>query len=222
MDLAAYMFSSIVYFLIHIYSTITGIRMLCMKFPGDNREIIVYRDLIKVFKTTLLAVPVAFFMSIFINMLAGVLAYYLIFVFFIRRRFAFLTFIDLVLLVFINSLVYIILLFTAKYQILFTIVVLLITAAAFHHLNKIIRGDSRIEEEREFIESQKLKFLKAVEDDPEFRTWCYECVNFNGKYCVEGHDCEKKEMTLKIKDKDQNFCLYWMKYIPEEEEKNEE
>ncbi len=219
---AAYLFLNIMFFVIHNYTTVLGIKYVCYQFPGENRNLSLHHDLMKVVKTGLLVIPSAYFASIFINMFAGVLAYALIFIFFIKRRFNFLTLIDIAIILLINSVTWIGWVKLAGYTIPFTIGVFIATIAGFYHASKIIKGDNKEDEERAFIESQKIKFLKEVENDPMFRTWCYECVNFNGKYCVEGHDCDKKEISMRVNEREQQYCLYWIKCEEKKEESCEE
>lgn len=75
----------------------------------------------------------------------------------------------------------------------------------FHTLNKLKKVES---EAPVFEKKRKQEILDIIERDPDFTTFCYECVDFN----EEKKACRRDRIYERVKEISvgkRKYCLYW-------------
>ncbi len=89
------------------------------------------------------------------------------------------------------------------------------------YLYKKPKSDKNTEEDQAYIETlNEDKFRKMILDDPEFQTFCYQCVHFNQRF----GSCGKKIFSERSKrarlNEKYTYCLHWLP-LEEQEETNQ-
>ena len=76
----------------------------------------------------------------------------------------------------------------------------------FHNLSKIKKVES---EAPVFEKNRELEILEIIRNNPDFTTFCYECVDFNEEKRVCRRD-RLYESVKEIRIGNRTYCLYWV------------
>jgi len=89
-------------------------------------------------------------------------------------------------------------------------------AVIIKNVSEFVGKRKRKEAQELFERQQRMKFKNIIRENPNFKTLCFECANFDAKSrkCkIRFEIVNKKAFRTMIKGSKIDYCLYWKKKI---------